>query len=361
MRAMTTPRVSGALMVACALLAAPAVSACGGFFCSQVPVEQSGEHILFSVEGKAITAHIQIQYSGPAEKFSWVLPLPEAPSDLAVGTDTLFSALRAQTDPRFEIKWEFDEGCGSENNCEFAAAGGDPSANDDGGGSVTVIASGEVGPFTFEIVKAEEGAGDELFTWLKNNNYDQPPEAEGLVKHYVNQDYVFVGLKLQKGKEAGDLQPIVVKYESELLACVPLKLTAIAASENMPVRSWILAKARAVPINYFHAILNAKAYDWLSCAVNANYGWWGGGNGACSDAYNKLVGDAADEANGHAFVTEFAGKSDIMDEQVYREGQFDLKQLESKTTPGQFLQEMTSQGFPRGPLVQQLIRAAIGG
>ena len=46
--------------------------ACGGFFCSQVPINQSGERIIFSIEGTTVEAHVQITYSGEAKKFSWV-------------------------------------------------------------------------------------------------------------------------------------------------------------------------------------------------------------------------------------------------------------------------------------------------
>lgn len=65
-----------------------AAAACGGFFCSlAAPVQQgmnltcadrqlngraAGENILFSMKGDVVTATIQIQYSGPAEEFSWV-------------------------------------------------------------------------------------------------------------------------------------------------------------------------------------------------------------------------------------------------------------------------------------------------
>jgi len=44
--------------------------ACGGFFCRQVPVDQTGEQIIFSVAPNHVTAHIQINYSGSASEFA---------------------------------------------------------------------------------------------------------------------------------------------------------------------------------------------------------------------------------------------------------------------------------------------------
>ena len=349
------------LALTAGLLLTPATAlACGGFFCSQAnPVDQAGEHILFAVDGNDVTAHIQIKYQGAAESFSWVLPMPSTP-DFAVGTDVLFARLRANTDPRFEIEWDETGDCKVNNDCMFAspeADGGDP--DDDGGGGVNVVKEGEVGPYTYKVIEATDGAS--LFKWLNDNGYDQPPTAEGLIGHYVNQSFSFVALKLQKGKTAGDLQPLVVKYTSETLACIPLKLTSIAAAEDMPVFSWVLAKARAVPMNYFHVVLNAKAYDWLSCATPAGWGWgWGGFGGVdCAKAYLDLVTKAANVANGHAFVTEFAGASTVMAEKLYKEGQFDLKKLETVGAPKAYMQEMMSQQIPQGPLTQQVIREAI--
>ena len=339
-----------------------AASACGGFFCSQVPVEQAGERILFAVEGTTVTAHIQIQYQGEAEKFSWVVPLPSEPV-FGIGTDVLFQRLAQVTDPRFMIDWQQVEGCQSQMPCDYAmaGAGGDPSENPPppSPGGVDVIAEGEVGPFEYKVVESE--SGDALFQWLNDNGYDQPEEAKPLVQHYANQGYKFVALKLQKGKAVGEMQPLVVTFDSPTLACVPLKLTSIAAAADMPVFTWVLAKSRAIPMNFFHVVLNAKAYPWLQCANGGGWGWGWGGNGGvdCAQAYMDLVTDAADAANGHAFVTEFAGPSDIMDKQVYQDGQFDLEKLKGITSVPQYLQELIMQGFPRDGLMQEVIKTAV--
>src|ERR1700732_4189663 len=72
-------------------LASPA-GACGGRFCQRIPVDQTGEKILFAADGHDVTAHVQIQYKGEAKNFSWILPVPTPPK-LDVGTDALFVAL----------------------------------------------------------------------------------------------------------------------------------------------------------------------------------------------------------------------------------------------------------------------------
>ncbi|MBT9555011.1 MAG: DUF2330 domain-containing protein [Myxococcales bacterium] len=302
-----------------AVAPAPAL-ACGGFFCSgQVPIEQAGEQIVFGVEGTTVTAHIRVNYQGGAEDFSWVLPLPTEPT-VAVGTDALFQSLQRLTAPTFRVDWvSFPhclERCSPEDEpVTDACCGGD----DDGGtaapslpsssSSVSLLAEGDAGAYEYEVVQAT--SGDILFDWLNDNGYDQPESARALVGHYVNLGFVFLAVRLQKNKDSGSLQPIVLKYESPDLACVPLKLTSIGATENMPVTVYVLANARAIPLNFFHAEPDLRAYPWLACANN---GWWSEGEGgeACSaygDAWGGLVSATADLANGRAFVTDFAGKT----------------------------------------------------
>jgi len=343
-------------------LAPSNAQACGGFFCSlNQPVEQAGEEILFSVDGTQVTAHISIKYQGPSEKFSWVLPMPNVP-EFGVGTEALFAALRQQTDPRFEIEWQNTADCNYTNGCycELDAAAG---PRDDGGGqntgSVDVVAEGSVGPFEYKVVDSDDSQA--LFTWLNDNGYDQPPTAKPIIKRYTDQGFVFVALRLQKDADTGEIQPIVLEYESPTMACVPLRLTSIAATDDMPITAWIVSEARAVPMNFFHVVLNASAYDWLNCAqpVDSGGSFWcgfGGNNADCRQSYIDLVTQATDAVNGHGFVTEYAGTTSIMDDALYTQGRFDLDKLRTITDPELYLSELLSQGFPRTPLMQEIIR-----
>jgi hypothetical protein len=72
--------------------------ACGGFFCQSVPVTQTGEQIIFRKDGDRITAIVRIQYTGPSEVFSWVVPVPGIP-EFEVSSDLLFPTLELATRP----------------------------------------------------------------------------------------------------------------------------------------------------------------------------------------------------------------------------------------------------------------------
>src|SRR5262245_60948773 len=88
-------------------------SACGCFTPPDpsVPVVQAGERILFAVENGQVTAHIQIQYSGDAAEFGWLLPLPSLPT-LELGTDELFNQITNLTQPKYRLTRLFDGNCG---------------------------------------------------------------------------------------------------------------------------------------------------------------------------------------------------------------------------------------------------------
>jgi hypothetical protein len=67
-------------------------------------------------------------------------------------------------------------------------------------------------------------------------------------------------------------------------------LTAIAATPDLRINVWVLAGARAVPINFTEIGINLARIDWFNFGRN----------------YDQLVQEAANEARGNAFVVEYA-------------------------------------------------------
>lgn len=334
--------VRAALALAVALpvagLVAPRpAAACGGFFCSQVPIDQSGEQIVFAVDKGHVTATIQISFAGEAEDFAWVIPVASKP-EITVGTQSLFTQLRQATEPQWYLNWDYQDQCGFWWGLDSDGA---PSAGAGGGeNGVTVLDSKEVGPYNTVTLESKDAGA--LVAWLNENGFDQPPEALPLIEHYLAQDMLFVALKLSQDAGVGDIQPVVLDFE-ETQACVPLILTRIAAVPDMPVRLWILGEARSVPTNWFHVELNQKKIDWI------NYG----------SNYGSLVTEAVNEASGHGFVTEFAGSTESWKSLIYSEGQYDLELLKTTKDPAQFVMQLLQQGFPRDSQMQGLLRKHI--
>ena len=83
-RSRCTILVLGLALAVSGLWLAPAPShACGGFFCSATPVDQTAERIIFTVnDDGTITAYIQIRYTGEKDNFAWIIPVPAPPTSM---------------------------------------------------------------------------------------------------------------------------------------------------------------------------------------------------------------------------------------------------------------------------------------
>jgi len=332
--------VLGALLAA-GVLATPQAEACGGFFCSRTPIDQAGERIVFGVKENVVEAHIQIQYQGSAEKFSWVVPMPALPK-LAVGSPLIFAYLDSRTQPRFNLEWQNScEGGGGGVAVPDAAegdAGGPPTAP---GGGVVVVSQQEVGPYDATILQADEATA--LRTWLVDNGYDLTLQGGQALEPYVGQGNYFVALKLQQNKQVGDLRPIILRFPGNR-PCIPIKLTAIAARPNMPIIAYVLSNKRAIPVNYRHVLINPTRINWLSFGSN----------------YSQVANAAVDEAGGQAFLTEFAGASaPVAAGFEAMMPDYDTSALAQIPHPVDFAMAMLNQGFARDPATQGLLRQFI--
>jgi len=301
------------------LLLPRVANACGGLFCEpQRPVVQRGESIVFGVENNVVTMQVQILYEGPAEAFSWVLPLPFQPSTVDVGSDLLFRSLFRQSLPTFELEIQNEASATCSSNALepvqcFASDADDVSEENDG---VILLDEGSVGPYDFVILQAEEKNPNSVLAWLEENGYAQPEGSASLLNYYATNDHVFVAVRLTKEADTGDIQPLILTYEMPenttaqqttqtvetagrmAMACVPIQLTSVAATDDMPIQVYILGSARAVPLNFVELELDDTLVDWLTCQNNP---------GCYDDDYRERFDLAASQLANHSFVTEYAG------------------------------------------------------
>ena len=325
--------------------------ACGGLFCNgpppnpltPLPVAQNGENVVFSFTpdpaggAPTLQAHIQILYTGDAAKFSWVVPVDAAPT-LSTGTDRLFTALAGVTTPRFQPNYQTDGSCLPNPGLGGAGGSGGFFAGT-GGGGVTVVSQGAVGPFETAVLKSDDPTA--LKTWLTTNSYVVTDAASALIDVYVRENKYFVALRLLNGVGVKSIQPIVLTFRGTE-ACVPLRLTAIAANPNMPVLVWVLSSKRVAPRGYYEIKIDEARIDWPNFGSN-----YGGPTG--------LVSQAADEAGGNAFVTEYAGPSSVAQRTVYANGQINLTTLAMAMTPPVYVQALVSMGLANDPLMLPLL------
>ena len=332
--------LASAVSIASLVALAPRAEACGGFFCQNVPVDQTGEQILFAVENGRVEAQIQVDYVGAAEDFSWVVPVPSLP-EVGVSSNRVFGVMKERAGIRFELTMTYDGNCMyPPMSAESGGVRGDATSNADDG--VTVVTQSQVGPYDYAILQATDTLA--LFDWLAANDYVIPATAAPLVESYVlmGDEMHFVAFKLQKDRTVGEIAPVVLKYD-DTQPMIPIQLTAIATQPDLGVTVGLLGDARAVPENYLHVLINDARIDWLSSGSN----------------YDALINDAMDEAGGQAFTTEFAGASDLFTNAFFTEGRLRTEQLATTADPVAFFGLVQSEGFAADAQLLEIIGRCI--
>ncbi|MFK7803351.1 MAG: DUF2330 domain-containing protein [Anaerolineae bacterium] len=292
-------------------------AACGGFFCQNSPVDQAAERILYTVnDNGTITTLIEIQYTGAAPDFSWILPIPEeiSAADLAVPDDgdTVFAELHQRTDVRIIAPEE--PLCAQE--WDFSIAPGSPVMESASQDSVQVFASGEVGPFGFDVIGSADPQA--LIGWLRDNNYRVEPEMEPLINVYVEEEFAFVAMRLLEGESSDSIKPIEITYGGQK-PMIPLRLTAVAANNDMPIFVWIYGPTQAVPENFEHMHIATEEITF------SNFG---------GNDYQLLLRERANALGGRAFITEFAASGSTI--------QFDHRYLRSISRSQKYLTRLST-------------------
>jgi MYXO-CTERM domain-containing protein len=267
------------LALAGALLSPAAALACGGFFCSNAPVDQQAERILFVQEAADTwSAYVEIQYKGESDAFAWIVPVPEVP-ELDTWHGMAFDALDQATQPVYQ----------PDGACLNDFAGGPAGGLPEGAEDVAILAQERVGPFDTVTLQSDDARA--LVEWLRENGYRIVPEMEPFIALYTAEGMKFTAMRLADGEDTDAIEPIKMTYRS-MNPVVPLRLTSVAALPEMGVKVWILADQRFGPMN----VPDVTVPD---AEVRFDFNIW-------QSNYLPLVARKIDDAGGHGFVTEYA-------------------------------------------------------
>ncbi len=346
------------ILTALTLLCLPTPTlACGGFFCMTTPIDQSAERIIFLVnKDETITAIVGINYTGAAEDFSWVVPVPSPPV-LDVAETASLDALQLATDVRFNPP---DGYCNE--LFYYDGRGG-------GGGGGMFLEEGHVGPYDYAILGSEDP--DEMITWLRDNGYRITEEMEPLVQVYVEEGMYFLAMKLSQQAEVGDIQPVVMTYESTK-PMIPIRLTAVAAIPNMPIITWIFADTQYMPENYAHPQPDFSQFQTSNRVksigrISSLFDF------TMDDAGNFLSGDMSryqgeqrriqERFDGLAFITEYAAPTSQLPEGLRQDpllqrlqDEYDyLTRLRAQMSPDQMTVDPMFIPAPSAPDVSNVI------
>jgi MYXO-CTERM domain-containing protein len=230
---------------------------------------------------------------------------------IAVASNVAFQRLQQATNPQYSLNTRVEGSCDARDLDRSAvsdsAGGPQLGLPESGNGSgVTVEAAGVVGAFQWTVISLDQALSnpaDAAVQWLTESGYDVPQGAPGLLGPYLEDGLYLLALRLQKGADVGSIRPIVLTYDADR-PMIPIKLTAVAANDNMGVLAWLLGEAQAVPQNYYALELNEARINWFNPSLN----------------YNQVVTAAADDAGGQGFVTEMAGATATLGNVVWSEG-----------------------------------------
>ncbi|MSP92840.1 MAG: DUF2330 domain-containing protein [Myxococcales bacterium] len=304
-----------------------AASACGGCFSppsatTDQVVVQDAERVLFvrDAKTKQSTVWVEVRYSGLAKDFGWVLPLPKVPQ-VGVGSAVVFDALDTRMALRYALKVRDQENCRfPEDGCvpgqfdekfggpppQPSAGAGLPAGGSVGSPNVEILAQGQTGPYDYVVVKGSEA--NVLYEWLTKRGYATPAKAKPILQSHIDKGDVFVAIKLSNGQGVNAIRPLsLVMDDAE--PCVPLRLTSIAAQQDMAVIVTVAGPGRAVVKNHLDVEPNPLRMGlvgivdplFLPCPQGSE-------GGQCRVPANtgQVLAAAIDEAGGRAFVTESA-------------------------------------------------------
>ncbi len=279
------------IIAICSILLMPlAALACGGFFTPGTPLDQNIERIIFAISPGSMTVYEQINYSGSASNFAWVLPVPSVPK-LDTAPISTFRNLDQQTVPRF---------IGPEPpQCGLPPLGLRPVSSGLPPGGVNVYGSGTVGPYAYDVIGSSDPAA--LTKWLLGHHYHIPDQVQPAIQSYTQAHMLFLAMRLQPQAGVQDIQPVKVTFATtQPQVMIPLRMAASSAMPHMGILVWIFGSGRFVPQNY-QPLQIRKTQIALDPYAGANY--------------EQLVENAASQANGHGFITEYAQLSSMLDTQ----------------------------------------------
>ncbi len=250
-------------LVAALVLCLPATThaACCYFSAKNADILQPAQKVFITwdPEKKAETFTVQPKFEGNALDFGMVIPTPsqpklhEMPRDffkhLAVYT---IMRQRAFADSKLlpliepQLIWpQFRGGAPGAPSSSNGQAKGQMAEQEKRAPAIKILEAGTVGSLDYKIIEA--GRADDLFKWLKDNQYSYSGD-EATLNHYIQKKWLFTVMKIdtaqmkrnKDGSFIGEVSPTRFSFTSEKLV-YPLKITQISVREKTEALFYVQA------------------------------------------------------------------------------------------------------------------------
>ncbi len=262
--------------------------------------------------GTRTVLSMQNNYQGPPDAFAMVVPVPVVlhEGDVKTLTKDVFAHVEQMGAPRLVEYWEQDP-CGSD----------DYNARDKGGMvpmptampesksevakdlGVTIEAKFTVGEYNILILSAKDSTG--LDTWLRQEKYTIPKDAEPLLRPYVESGMKFFVAKVDPTKvkfveNRAALSPLRFHYDSEEFA-LPIRLGLANSSGTQDLIVNILAPNQRYEVANYKNVTIPTNIDVVE-GMKDKFG-----------AFYAALFDRTVEKNPGAVVTEYAWQATTCD------------------------------------------------
>ena len=267
---------------------APLADACGGCFAPMETITNVDSHrMVISLSAEQTTLWDQIRYSGDPEDFVWVLPIPSSAATLDVADSLFFEELEQYTAPQVTAP-QLPPGPSCPPPPDgWGGAGVDAAASSDAG--VDIYREEVVGPYQTVVIGSEDA--NALVDWLTANGYNVPAATLPTIQHYIDNDSVFIVLRLAPDQGVSAMQPVRVQYPG-YMATFPLKMVTVGAYGTLELTLWVIAEQRYEAINYGTAVIDQSDLVWDFWAGRSNY----------ADLFRATI----DAHGGKAWIAEYA-------------------------------------------------------
>jgi len=169
------------------------------------------------------TLALSITFTGDAEDFGWVVPVPEKPT-VEKGSDELFTSLEELTG--YQNIYSRDSfGLGTGSAPQEAA--------------VTIIETKQIDYYDVTVLSSTDE--DALIEWLQDNDYDFPSSASYILNSYIENEWFFVVMKINPQSlewsnvteklRTGHATPVSISFETKNIV-YPLKISSVISQKT---------------------------------------------------------------------------------------------------------------------------------
>jgi hypothetical protein len=268
------------LLMATLVVVPSAEPACCYFSAKDADITQPAQKAFLTYDPveKVETFTVQPKFEGNALDFGMVIPTPSRPKLDPAPRDffkhlAVFTILKKREQPKSKLLPQTDVLLRSMARGGALAPG---SAGMDGAKrEVKVLETGIVGSLEYKIVEA--GRADDLYAWLKDNNYKFAGD-EATLDFYVKKKWLFTVMKIDTaqmkknpdGTYAGEVTPTRFRFASEEFI-YPLKITQISVKDKTEALFYVQCPYKTdLPGD------DTYQFQWIPMLQNAQ-GWYAKG------------------------------------------------------------------------------------